>query len=768
MTIYYQEHSHIKDSLKPGIYYLETSVDEAYAPYYITTRFKSYSLTIRKFNANACVEDISIGTVVAGDWSKEYCTSLVDRFGTSAYYQFEIKNRTLLSVKLESNVAAATSLKLYRRNDLSEVNRGTGRTGSNLTDVELMPDVYILEVAYRGISWRSDKNYELLLTRLSPSVSGEFDPVIGGVRVRVDDGGCTLGFPATLVLDGEVIHTLVTNAHCTSSRGHLDSTVLHSSIDRTPITQVGSVEYFSDGRKEFELSELVDPPFYGSTTPESEFVAPLDKLRCTLQSDTDNKCSYSDAALFSLNDLKLTEFRIVRPIAPNTQTPKEFVAPSFDFLFNDIPAHLRVDLSNPYFTVVGAGTIAEGDIVHKVGATTGWTSGVVYSNCENITVDYEELGGNGRLLCQVGYESPNGEVLSGNGDSGSPVFKCVDYAGRDSHSDCSSGRVLLVGIHHSGDADRECFDEESGICVGEDGNFTSIQYVLNSFNRSLPTDASVCWRISADGGCVRTEVDASQNCPIDIIQPEILLRDSLRGVDCRPLVEDTYGVARYYGFSVDSDTPIWISAQGFRPRINILNGNPWRTYGQVLKEANGRIDGFPVEAGDYILEIAASRSYTNEDFMLWFSTEGPYRPPVVDPAPPPVADPTPPVADPAPSVPVDVSEEIPEPVTTADGWNIDWSMVLMGLSGAGGLVLVFMGIRVIRRRKVAIFTDGGKPDISTKECQVLLRRAHQILKNADGYAPNYQLVGYIAENYFVEIQFTKAGPIGRRIERPLN
>ena len=466
-------------------------------------------------------------------------------------------------------------------------------------------------------------------------------------------------------------------------------------------------------------------------------------MRCTLQSDTDNKCSYSDAALFSLNDLKLTEFRIVRPIAPNTQTPKEFVAPSFDFLFNDIPAHLRVDLSNPYFTVIGADTIAEGDIVHKVGATTGWTSGVVYSNCKNTSVRYDELGGNGQLLCQGGYESTGGEILHGNGDSGSPVFKCVDDARRDSHYDCSSGLVRLVGIHLGG-RHTEC-EYESKNCVGESGTFSPIHYVLREFSQSLPADASVCWRISEDGGCVRTEVDYSQNCPIDIIQPEILLQDSLRGVDCRPLVEDTYGVARYYGFSVDSDTPIWISAQGFRPRINILNGNPWRTYGQVLKEGNGRIDGFPVEAGDYILEIAASRSYTNEDFMLWFSTEGPYRPPVVDPAPPPDADPTPPpVADPAPSVKVDVSEEIPEPVTTADGWNIDWSMVLMGLSGAGGLVLVFMSIRVIRRRKVAIFTDGGKPDISTKECQVLLRRAHQILKNADGYAPNYQLVAYIA------------------------
>ena len=481
---YYRQHSNIGRDLSAGTYYLQTFVDESLEPDGTYTEYGRYSLALREFNARQCLGNIPIGVDTADTWSKGYCTSFIEGGEIAAHYLLEVDNHIALSVSLQADVA--TALSIYRRSDFGEVVGGASRrlfgaTEANLENVELLPDDYILEVATNspdGIG----QDYELLLTRFSTSVRGEFDPVIGGIRVLHNDGGCTLGFPATLVIDGEEIHTLTTNAHCTSQRGRSDSTVLYSSIDDTPITQMGRITYSSDGSREISLGELADPSFYGSATPESEFDTPLDKLRCVLQSEIDNRCSYSDAALFILDDAKLTAFRIARPSAPNMLTPKEFVAKPFDYYADDATtSHLSIDLDNPYFTVIGVDIVAEDDVVHKVGATTGWTTGVVYSTCSYFGVAYDELGGDGQLLCQISYESTEGAVLSGNGDSGSPVFKCVDDAGRDSDHDCSSGLVHLVGIHHSGSySNSECFnDDEDDICVADSGEFSSIHSVFS-------------------------------------------------------------------------------------------------------------------------------------------------------------------------------------------------------------------------------------------------------------------------------------------------
>lgn len=62
------------------------------------------------------------------------------------------------------------------------------------------------------------------------------------------------------------------------------------------------------------------------------------------------------------------------------------------------------------------GTTFSGTI-HKVGRTTGWTSGTVTNTCTNVSVS----GTNITLLCQTIVQR-SGSVIVGGGDSGSPVF----------------------------------------------------------------------------------------------------------------------------------------------------------------------------------------------------------------------------------------------------------------------------------------------------------------------------------------------------------
>ena len=83
-----------------------------------------------------------------------------------------------------------------------------------------------------------------------------------------------------------------------------------------------------------------------------------------------------------------------------------------------------LDLGNPA-TITGeidnTSTFGLGDTVHKVGRTTGWSSGTVTGTCLTVNVS----GSNVQMLCQTLVENPSARIVAG-GDSGSPVFS---YAG---------------------------------------------------------------------------------------------------------------------------------------------------------------------------------------------------------------------------------------------------------------------------------------------------------------------------------------------------
>jgi hypothetical protein len=80
--------------------------------------------------------------------------------------------------------------------------------------------------------------------------------------------------------------------------------------------------------------------------------------------------------------------------------------------------------------------------LHKVGRTTGWTSGNVTNSCVTVNVSQSNIA----LLCQTIVQR-SGTVIVAGGDSGSPVFRPTG----------SSDEVELVGILWGGSSSGNLF-----------------------------------------------------------------------------------------------------------------------------------------------------------------------------------------------------------------------------------------------------------------------------------------------------------------------
>ena len=93
----------------------------------------------------------------------------------------------------------------------------------------------------------------------------------------------------------------------------------------------------------------------------------------------------------------------------------------------------QIDPANPRWNILGSFPFPfEGETAHKVGRTTGWTTGPVIFTC----VDFQEGGSDIVEICQ--------DVTAagvGGGDSGSPVFeRADDFTGGDTSD------IILIGI----------------------------------------------------------------------------------------------------------------------------------------------------------------------------------------------------------------------------------------------------------------------------------------------------------------------------------
>lgn len=188
-------------------------------------------------------------------------------------------------------------------------------------------------------------------------VQDKFRPAPGGVQINFTGFLCTLGFNATR---GKV-SGFVTNSHCSTSRGTADGTRYYQSL------QAGGAIG----------TELVDPPY-------------ITDSRCP----AGRKCRFSDSAFVKYDKKSLGSFaRIARPTGEGS---------------------LSLRANGARFTVKSkAGGVVAGQIVNKVGRSTGWTSGAVTSSCADVSSSATVY----TMFCQ--------SIVRANavgGDSGSPVF----------------------------------------------------------------------------------------------------------------------------------------------------------------------------------------------------------------------------------------------------------------------------------------------------------------------------------------------------------
>ncbi len=247
-------------------------------------------------------------------------------------------------------------------------------------------------------------------------------PVAGGLQIAWPlnppyIGVCTLGFIA--IRDGVLGY--VTNDHCTSQSGVVDGTVHHQNI---PDNAIGV--------------ETVDPPFFTTNCPPGYL------------------CRYSDAAF-----------------------GRALSAPDLDFGKLMRTAGLNsLDIAGRWSIVSETGFPVTGEILNKVGRTTGWTQGSVTGTCANLFV----YGTNWVRLCQ--------DIVSADvdgGDSGSPVFKVVDSA---------TGTVSLYGVLWGGGGAGFVFSNMRNI-ERELGQLTTFGYSVTFQRTGIPS--GVEWGVTVNG-----------------------------------------------------------------------------------------------------------------------------------------------------------------------------------------------------------------------------------------------------------------------------
>jgi len=199
------------------------------------------------------------------------------------------------------------------------------------------------------------------------SLQGTVRPIIGGVQINFPGFLCTLGF--------NVSGAFITNSHCTTTQGGTEGTRYWQPTQTASPTQVAT--------------EAADPQY--STNLQG---CPSGRV-----------CRRSDAsrAAYANGFNQFTIGRIARTNRPGRSLT----------IVGD-------------FRITAEGSAVVGNVVNKVGRTTGWSQGSVTNTCVNTNVS----GTNITQICQNFVSA-----TVGSGDSGSPVFQII-----------SGNDVRLVGI----------------------------------------------------------------------------------------------------------------------------------------------------------------------------------------------------------------------------------------------------------------------------------------------------------------------------------
>lgn len=198
-------------------------------------------------------------------------------------------------------------------------------------------------------------------------------PMVGALGIATDQKQCSAGFVAILASQ----NVMITNGHCTDTFGGVEDTPFYQ-----PFSDTGN--------------------FVGYEVADRLFISNLqDACKSGLV------CRYSDSAAFELD---------------STWDSLGYIAKT------NSAGSGSIEITG-YFKIVGE--VSEptlGETLHKIGRSSGWTSGDVDRTCVHF-----DIGNDRRLICQDTVDSSDGGVTAG--DSGSPVF-----------SDFGLGEIYLYGI----------------------------------------------------------------------------------------------------------------------------------------------------------------------------------------------------------------------------------------------------------------------------------------------------------------------------------
>lgn len=183
-------------------------------------------------------------------------------------------------------------------------------------------------------------------------------PLAGGLRIQ-STKGCTLGFLATL----NGAETFVTASHCTNTEGGVENTIFSQ-----PDATFGTIGL-----------EYADPVFSAALP------------NCM----SGRTCRYSDSAAIELTTGQYSFGDVYKTSSFGQTSGSITIADTFKIL-------LQFDSPSPMM----------GEVLNKMGSTTGWTRGTVIGACMNLPIENSR-----ELLCQDKVDA--GVNL---GDSGSPVF----------------------------------------------------------------------------------------------------------------------------------------------------------------------------------------------------------------------------------------------------------------------------------------------------------------------------------------------------------
>jgi hypothetical protein len=207
--------------------------------------------------------------------------------------------------------------------------------------------------------------------RFAATLQSRVRPVVGGLQINFLNFACTLGFNA--IRNGQ--NSFITNSHCTNVQGGTEGTIYYQPVPPGKIA-----------------TEVSDPAY-------SKTVNGCPPGR---------RCRFSDASRAAYaSDITFKLGKIAKTSGPNNNS----------------------STISGSFSISAEGNASVGQVVSKVGRTTGWTRGRVTNRCVNTNLK----GTNITQLCQTWVSAK-----AGAGDSGSPVFK-------------GSTNVTLVGILWGGD-----------------------------------------------------------------------------------------------------------------------------------------------------------------------------------------------------------------------------------------------------------------------------------------------------------------------------